>query len=64
MREELDAKIEALLRGRRLEPASADLKQRIVQKALGLQRIKMVGTLNDFRGLTHRGLIRIREKKR
>jgi hypothetical protein len=53
--ENLDAKIETLLRRRRLEPASANLAQRIIQKAFEMPRKKMVGNLYDPRHLKQKG---------
>ena len=49
--ENLDAKIETLLRRRRLEPASANLAQRIIEKACEMPRRKMLGHLYDLRHL-------------
>ena len=48
MNNKLNAKIEALLRDRRLEPASAKLTQRIVQKAFEIPRTKTVEKLTRF----------------
>jgi len=64
MSENLDAKIEALLRSRRFETASADLKQRIVRQAHSLQGTETVGAFNGFRDMTQRGWIWNRGKKR
>ena len=52
MSEDLDGKIEVLLRSRRLETASAVLKQRIVQKALGAPQRKGQNTNQNAIELT------------
>ena len=55
MNDKLNAKIEGLLRDRRLEPASAKLTQRIIQKAFEMPRTRTVGDLHDFHHLKQKG---------
>jgi hypothetical protein len=57
MNDKLTAKIECLLRDRWVEPASATLAQRIIQKALGRPIIRTVGVSDEHRRLRRRGKV-------
>jgi hypothetical protein len=57
MNDKLTAKIECLLRDRWVEPASATLAQRIIQKALDRPIIRTVGVTDEPRRLRRRGKV-------
>ena len=51
----LDAKIEGLLHRRWVEPPSANLAERVIQKAFEMPQTKTVGDFHDFHHLKQNG---------